>query len=67
MIWTIKIRKYERGFLFRDGEFYKVLRPGRHWVLDPLFRASARVVSVRDIWLPSTDLELIVRSGMLGD
>ncbi len=51
MIWTIKIRKYERGLLFRDKEFRKALRPGRHWILDPLFRANAQVVSVRDVWL----------------
>ena len=31
-----KVREHERGLLFRDREFERVLRPGRHWVWDPL-------------------------------
>jgi regulator of protease activity HflC (stomatin/prohibitin superfamily) len=61
----MKIRNYERGFLFRDKEFRKVLRPGRHVIVDPLFRAKVRVASVRDVWLPAQDLDVIVRSGTL--
>ena len=33
-----KIREHERGLLFRDREFERVLRPGRHWVWDPLLQ-----------------------------
>ena len=65
MIRWIKIRKYERGLLFRDDEFLKVLRPGRHVIFDPLFRMHYRVASVRAVWLTSGDLDLIVRSGLL--
>jgi regulator of protease activity HflC (stomatin/prohibitin superfamily) len=65
MIRLIKIGKYERGLLFRNREFYKVLRPGRHLVFDPLFRVKCDKRSVRDVWLESNDLDVIVRSGAL--
>ena len=67
MIRTVKIRKYERGLLFRDKEFREVLRPGWHWIVDPMARAVIRVVSVRDVWLDSPQLDVMVRSGLLGD
>lgn len=34
-----KVRKGERGFLFRDREFGRALRPGVTSLLDPLRRA----------------------------
>jgi len=67
MIRMVKIRKYERGLLFRDKEFRQVLRPGRHWIVDPMLRAVIRVVSVRDVWLESPQLDVMVRSGLLRD
>jgi regulator of protease activity HflC (stomatin/prohibitin superfamily) len=65
MIEWVKIRKYERGLLFRDGEFLKVLRPGRHWIFNWLFKLKMHRESVRDVWLESPDLDVIVRSGAL--
>jgi regulator of protease activity HflC (stomatin/prohibitin superfamily) len=67
MIRLIEIREYERGLMFRNRVFRKVLRPGRHLVPDPLFRVRIEKVSVRDTWLVSKDLDVIVRSGALGD
>ena len=67
MIRSIKIGKYERGLMFSDQEFRKVLRPGRHWIFDPLFVVKVRTVSVRNVWLATPDLDVIVRSGSLGD
>ena len=49
MIRYIKIRKYERGLIYRDKEFQKVLRPGRHLIFNPLFRVKIEVVSVREL------------------
>jgi len=63
----IKIREFERGFLFRDRQFRGVLKPGRHLFLDPLWRVGVDVVSVRNPWIVHPDLEVIVRSGALGD
>ena len=67
MIRWIKIRQYERGFLYRDGEFQEVLRPGRHWVIDPLLRVRVVRSSVRETFIESPDLDVIVRTGALGD
>jgi regulator of protease activity HflC (stomatin/prohibitin superfamily) len=67
MFRSIKIKPHERGLLFREGAFIDVLRPGRHWYLDPLFKLRVDVVSPRSPWLAHEDLELIVKSGKLGD
>lgn len=67
MIRLIKIRKYERGLLFRDRVFRRVLKPGRHWILDPLLRARVHKLSVRRVWIEDADLDVIVRSGALGN
>lgn len=34
------VNKDERGLLSRKGDFVRVLRPGSHWVFDPLRHAS---------------------------
>ena len=62
-----KIREHERGLLFRDREFERVLRPGRHWVWDPLFKVRVDVVSVREVWLNHKDLDVVAKSGALAD
>jgi len=67
MIRSIKIKPHERGLLFRDGDLKAVLRPGRHWYLDPLFKLHLERVSPRDPLLTHEDLDLIVKSGRLGD
>jgi regulator of protease activity HflC (stomatin/prohibitin superfamily) len=61
-----KIREHERGLLFRDREFERVLRPGVHWVWDPLVKVRVDVVSVREVWLNHKDLDVVAKSGALG-
>lgn len=63
----VKVREHERGLLFEDREFKRVLRPGRHFVWDPLLKVRVDVVSVRDAWLAHPDLDVIAKSGALGD
>jgi regulator of protease activity HflC (stomatin/prohibitin superfamily) len=64
---SFKVREHERGLLFEDREFKGVLRPGRHWV-GRLFRVvRVDTVSVRDPWLKRPDLDVLVKSGALGD
>lgn len=62
-----KIRNYEMGILFRNGEFHGLLEAGTHWYFDPLNRIRVDVVSKRDPWLVHEKLDLIVKSGMLKD
>jgi hypothetical protein len=67
IIKTIKIRSYEMGLYFRDGEFKGLLREGRHWFVDPLGKVKVEVVSQRAPWLAHEKLDVISRSGALKD
>jgi regulator of protease activity HflC (stomatin/prohibitin superfamily) len=40
------VRKDERGLLFRKGDFVTILRPGGHWVFDPLLRTHVEKFSL---------------------
>lgn len=63
----IKIRSYEIGLHFRDGEFQGLLMPGRRWIFDPLRKVRVDVLSRRDPWLVHDKLDVIVKSGALTD
>ena len=41
-----KVRKGERGFLFRDREYVRALRPGVTWLFDPFRKARVDVQRV---------------------
>jgi regulator of protease activity HflC (stomatin/prohibitin superfamily) len=60
-----KIRGYEMGLLFRDGEFKGLLTPGAYWFFDPFQKVRVDVVSQREPWLVHEHLDLIVNSGEL--
>ena len=61
----VKIRSYEAGLCFRDGEFQRLLTAGRHWLFDPLWKVRVDVVSQRAPWLVHDKLDMIVKSGVL--
>ena len=61
----VKVRKYEVGLYFRDGEFRGLLEAGRYWFFDPLGRVHVDVVSQRTPWLVHDKLDVIVKSGAL--
>ncbi|HEV7429138.1 MAG TPA: hypothetical protein VGQ46_22510 [Thermoanaerobaculia bacterium] len=67
MIRKLKVRNHERGLLFREGDLIAVLQPGNHWRFDPLLKLRFDVVSTRKVWLEHKDIDLIVRSGLIGD
>src|SRR5262249_2201628 len=67
MLKRVKIRSYEKGLYFRDGEFVGLLGEGRHWFIDPLGKVRLEVVSLRAPWLVHEKLDMIVKSGALGD
>ena len=64
---SVLIRNYEFGLYFRDDEFRSLLEPGRHWFFDPFNRVRVEVVSQRAPWLLHDKLDVIVKSGALGD
>ena len=59
----VKIRSYEAGLYFRDGEFWGLLTAGRHWLFDPFWKVRVDVVSQRLPWLTHEKLDVIVKSG----
>jgi hypothetical protein len=64
---TVKIRSYQIGLHFSDGEFKCLLGEGRHWIFDPLCKVRVAVVSTREAWLAHEKLDMIVKSGALTD
>lgn len=65
LLKRFRIRSYEMGLMFRDGEFRGLLQTGVYWFLDPLGKVRVDVVSQRDPWLVHDKLDLIVKSGLL--
>ena len=63
----VKIRSYEMGLYFRDGEFKGLLGAGRYWLFDPLLKVHVDIASQRDAWLAHDQLDMIVKSGALKD
>lgn len=61
----VKIRSYEVGLHFRDGEYRGLLGMGSHWRFDPLGRHVVQVVSRRAPQLFHEKLDLIVAAGEL--
>jgi len=61
----IKIRSYEVGLYFYEGEFKQVLGAGTHWMIDPLLKRRVVVASKRDPWLIHEQLDMMIKSGAL--
>ena len=57
-----RVRSFEMGLLFRDGEFRGLLDEGTHWFVDPLRKVAVEVVSQRAPQWHHTQLELIVKT-----
>jgi hypothetical protein len=67
MLKRLKIRSYEAGLYFRDGEFQGLLGEGRHWLFDPLGKVHVDVANLREARLAHEKLDVIVKSGVLKD
>jgi regulator of protease activity HflC (stomatin/prohibitin superfamily) len=65
MFPIVKVRSFELGLYFRDGEFKGLLGEGRYWFMDPLGKVRIEVVSQRAPWLVHEKLDVIVKSGAL--
>ena len=64
-IKRFKVRSFEMGLHFRDGEFRGLLTPGDHWFFDPFGKLKVEVVSRRNSFLTHEKLDVIARSGVL--
>jgi len=62
---TVLIRSFERGLLFQNGEFTRLLLPGKHRIFSPFADIRIDVMSLRDPWLKHPDLDLLITAGVL--
>jgi len=62
---TTKIRSFERGLLFSEGELVDILLPGTHRRWNPLRKQRVDVLSARDPWIRHADLDLAIKDGRL--
>lgn len=67
IIRKVRIKSYEKGIYFKNGELKAILDPGVHWVGYWMGNGSIEIVSQRDPWLTHEKLDIIVKSGLLGD
>jgi regulator of protease activity HflC (stomatin/prohibitin superfamily) len=67
MLSIVKVRSFEMGLYFRDGEFKGLLGEGRYWFMDPLRKVRIEVISQRTPWLVHEKLDMIVKSGALSE
>lgn len=65
LFYWVDIREHQRGLLFRNSVFTRMLEPGRHWIVDLRLRTRVERVSVRDVRFDHPDLDVIVRAGAL--
>lgn len=54
----VKIRSYEMGLCFREGEFKGLLSEGKYWLFNPLGKIRVEIVSQRDPWLTHEKLDI---------
>ncbi len=60
-----KIRNHERGLVFHEKEFVRVIGPGTYWDMPAFSKQSIEIVSQRNPWIQHAELDLIVKSGAL--
>jgi regulator of protease activity HflC (stomatin/prohibitin superfamily) len=61
----VRIKSFEVGLYFENGEFRRLLRPGRHAIFNPLWNRWVTIVSRRAPWLEHEQLDVIWKSGQL--
>ena len=66
IVQTLRIASYQRAILFRDGDPAELLGPGLHrWLVSK--RRMAEYFDTRRARILSSQLDVMVRSGVLGD
>jgi regulator of protease activity HflC (stomatin/prohibitin superfamily) len=67
MIKVLQINMNEKGFMFCEGKFEGILSHGRHFVFKPFKEYRFVFSNERNPWITDADLDVIVKSGLLGD
>lgn len=70
MLVRARIRKHERGLLFRHGDFERLLAPGGHWLWGRLLgprRAAVEIADTLNTRFEHKLLDVLVAGDALGD
>lgn len=67
IITKVIIHENERGFLFKNGTYRRMLQPGKHRVLTFLGETFARTAIDKQINVPGTTPEVLMRDGAFGN
>ena len=59
---TAKIRSYQYGLLFLEGEFSQLLAPGHYNFFDPFNRIKIDITDTRYAWFAHPEIEEIVKA-----
>lgn len=65
MMKQVRIKDYERGLLFRDGDFKELLGPGKHWVFGRPGSFRVDVLSKRLTWITHDQLDVLAHRDAL--
>ncbi len=60
-IKRINIKSFEKGFYFKNGEYYKTLEPGKHWIAYLWGKGKVDIQSLRDPWIVHKNLDILVK------
>ncbi len=61
----VRIRSFETGLVFHQGEFAYVLDQGIHWIISFMGSREVAVLDHRQTWFQHPELDQVVRSGAL--
>ncbi len=62
-----KVKSYEMGLKFVEGEFKGLLGRGKYRFFDPFDKVRVKISDMRRPWLEHENLDVIVKSGQLGE
>jgi regulator of protease activity HflC (stomatin/prohibitin superfamily) len=60
LVQRIHIRKNERGFLLRNGDFERILQPGRHWLITGWDRLTVEKASLEQSLLTGPFADMLL-------
>jgi len=64
MLKRVKVKRFEMGLLFKNGELKKVLKEGQHWI-NQYIGEPVQIFSGKDLWLKHDKLDEVAKSGLL--
>ncbi len=65
VVKRVEVKSYEKGLLFKSGEFKKILEPGKHWMILSSKKDELDIISLRDPWIINDKLDILAKENVL--